>query len=475
MVAVTDGGLLFAKNSDRDANEAQLLEWHPTADHVPGEPLRCTWMSLPQVSHTHAVVLSRPWWMWGAEMGANEHGVAIGNEAVHARIPPQQEPALLGMDLLRLALQRAASATKAVETIIELLEQHGQGGNCGHLTPRHYHNSFLVADPKEAFVLETVGRMWVVQRATDVRAISNAYTIGRDYDRISPALLDYASIEGWRTGLRFDVAESLSNLRQDAANNGRARCTRSTGLLQASQGKLDVAAMIGVLRDHGAAGESDPQWHPQDAPLRTVCMHAADGERTGQTVNSMVSELQAGQAVHWVTGTAAPCLSIFKPVLPGVPLPAQGPRLKDKFDPAALWWRHEKLHRGMLADFSGHLAALHAERDALGKGFRARIAGVLADGTVADRARTVAACWAEADAAEQRWATRLLPEGAEELRPEYRAAWTSSSGAGPGSRPSGVPGSTVRAWALTWPGASGDDTTSARVRAQSASVSPTAP
>lgn len=31
-----------------------------------------------QVESTHAVVLSKPSWMWGAEMAANSEGVCIG-------------------------------------------------------------------------------------------------------------------------------------------------------------------------------------------------------------------------------------------------------------------------------------------------------------------------------------------------------------------------------------------------------------
>ncbi len=131
MVTITDDGVLFAKNSDRDPNEAQPLEWVPAADHDPDDRVVCTWIDLPQVGHTFAVLLSRPWWMWGAEMGANEHGVVIGNEAVFTRAEPGGK-ALLGMDLLRLALERADTAERAVSVMVELLERHGQGGPCSY-------------------------------------------------------------------------------------------------------------------------------------------------------------------------------------------------------------------------------------------------------------------------------------------------------------------------------------------------------
>src|SRR5690606_35942757 len=146
---------LFAKNSDRDPNEAQLLDWRPAAEHDPGSTVRCTWIEVPQVPATRAVLLSRPWWMWGAEIGANDAGVVIGNEAVFTKVH-EKEPGLLGMDLLCLALERASTAHEAVGVIVELLERHGQGGGCSFEHPRFsYDNSFIVADPNGAIVLET--------------------------------------------------------------------------------------------------------------------------------------------------------------------------------------------------------------------------------------------------------------------------------------------------------------------------------
>ena len=68
----------------------------------------------------------------GAEMGANECGVVIGNEAVWTT-QPYQNKGLLGMDLVRLGLERGESAYQALMIVIELLENYGQGGNCHHI------------------------------------------------------------------------------------------------------------------------------------------------------------------------------------------------------------------------------------------------------------------------------------------------------------------------------------------------------
>ena len=99
---------LFGKNSDRSPNEAQVTELYPARIYDGGE-VACTYRLIPQARETLGVLLSRPVWMWGAEIGVNEAGVAIGNEAVVTK-GPYGKPALTGRDLLRLALERAESA-----------------------------------------------------------------------------------------------------------------------------------------------------------------------------------------------------------------------------------------------------------------------------------------------------------------------------------------------------------------------------
>lgn len=428
------GALLFAKNSDREANEAQYLQAVARARHEKGALVRCTYISIPQVAETHAVLLSRPFWMWGAEMGANEHGVVIGNEAVFAKIAPQKEAALLGMDLVRLGLERGKSAAEALDVITGLLAAHGQGGNCAHLGRFEYHNSFLIADQSDAFVLETVGREWVAERVEATRSISNTYTIGAEFERASQGLLPQAIERGFvKDGAPFHFSDAYANRKRSAFATGMSRWCRTSELLDA-RGRHDPQSMMAILRDHGPRAARERNWRPDGVMGGSVCAHASWGpiRRFGQTTASWVAELGQGRAVHWVTGTSSPDTSIFKPVFfgpgfEGAALPDFGPPPGGTFDPATLWWGHERLHRAVLDDYAPRIRAFAGARDRLEASFVARVEALLKRGGSAEEAgRLSQAIWKEAAEAERNWLAqvrRVSPRPGQSPSLLYKMHW----------------------------------------------------
>jgi secernin len=339
VVVVADGRVLLAKNSDRDGNEAQLLEWHPARTHSPGATVRCTWIEIPDAAATHAILISRPFWMWGAEMGANAAGVAIGNEAVFTN-EPYAKTGLTGMDLVRLALERAVTAAEAVAVITDLLERHGQGGGCGHERRSFtYHSSFLIADPSEAWVLETAGRKWAVEQVrTGTRSISNGLTI--------PAFAAAHSD-------RVRTTVSACRVRRELTSRAAAR-------------DPSVAGLFAALRSHGDGRW--PYYSPVNGGMAAPCMHAAGLVTTSQTTASWVSDLRPDDAIHWATTTAAPCTSLFKPFRVTQPV-SLGPPPTDRFDERCLWWRHERLHRVALRDPARALPLFTGERDETERGW----------------------------------------------------------------------------------------------------------
>ena len=381
LVSLTDDGVLFAKNSDRDPNEAQVLRWHPAADHAAGKELACTWISIPQVAHTHAVTLSQPWWMWGAEMGANEHGVVIGNEAVFTK-RPKGEAGLLGMDLLRLALERASTAADAVQVLVKLLEHHGQGGSCSHERPDFtYHNSFLVADPNGAIVLETADTHWATE---DVRGPGRSISNGLTIDGFAAAHADR---------LRGRVAAcSLRRNRTEAS----AASSRTP------------ADLFAALRDHG--DEPSPQWSPINGALSAPCAHAGGKVTSTQTTASWVADLRA-EPLHWVTATAAPCTSLFKPVRVHQPTDLGADPI-NRFDAESVWWRHETVHRLALRDHAASTARFLAARDRTEAAWLAN-------------PPSTAAAFAQAHGLEAAWAADLAGAHLPDRRPGWlRSLWS---------------------------------------------------
>lgn len=406
---------LFAKNSDREPNEAQQVVVVPAADFAADTQLACTYITIPQARRSHRVLLSKPCWLWGAEMGANEHGVAIGNEALFTLDSrPDDPPAadgLIGMDLLRLGLERGASAAEALEVITALLERWGQGGTCGFTRDFRYDNSFLITDARETWLLETSGREWVAKRVTSPRSISNAPTLGNDWDRASDALAN--------APIKVDFAATYTDFERTLRASGVTRCARTQSLLNGA-GEVTPIALMGYLRDHGADAEA-PDWSPATAEERTVCMHASHLANAGsQTTGSMVSILEQDWQLHFITGVAAPCTAIFLPFWIDC-TPSQS-RLAParQWEDATLFWRHEALHRAILADFGKCMALWQPVRDEVEEEFVAR-AMELHDAPKPTRQAFTADCIERVHALYGEWAERFDEDKQPES--EYMHNW----------------------------------------------------
>jgi hypothetical protein len=209
------------------------------------------------------------------EHGVNDAGLAVGNEAVWTTQNPAGVPdALVGMDLVRLALERAGSARAGVEVVVDLLGRHGQGG-AGHEGGKEpYWSSFLLADPHEAFVVETSGTDHAVEQVERTRAISNRTTI--------------ASFDA-EHGLRHPLIDARVQGRLDASNACLAH------------EPISVADLQTHLRSHEGGADG---W--------TVCMHAEQATTAGMVVP--LPE-HGPRIAHVVLGS--PCRSLFVPVVIG--------------------------------------------------------------------------------------------------------------------------------------------------------------
>jgi dipeptidase len=355
------GRTTLAKNSDREPNEAQYLTRSEAADHAPGSKVHCTYIEVPQVAHTYALLGSRPWWMWGFEHGVNERGLAIGNEAVWSRVPGSLQPGLLGMDLLRLTLERAASADEGLAVMTALLEQFGQSGSTSATRRTTYHNSFIIADAASAWILETAGRHWAAKRVDDWAAISNVYTIGADYDRISAGAIEHAVAAGWfdpKAGRPFDFAAAYADTAVDFLPGCKARLVCAEARLAGFARRRQIALedVFSVLRSHDE-GDLLHDWRPGPDGESLICMHATAPDGS-ETAASMVAELPAPGHVDgpyrlWLS-LGSPCLSSFMPVW------AQSDVVEDWRQPGSnepdAWWRCEEMQRGIEQDY-GRLAA----------------------------------------------------------------------------------------------------------------------
>jgi len=339
-IATVGDATLFAKNSDRPPGECQSLCLVERALHGAVETVTCQYLTIPQARETWRVLGSRPTWLWGFEHGLNEHGVAIGNETIFARAEPAPT-GLLGMDLVRLGLERATSAPAAVEIMIELIECHGQGGSGFRDLDWPYNNSFLVADAREAWILEAAGSNWAARRCGVVDSISNQVTIGADWERLSRDAIAQAQRSGWPIAEPFDFASAYRDLEAAPPALSEGRLRRSRGLLASHQGAIDVTVLRDTLRDHDATGTRFVAGaRPEEEQFYTLCMH----QGPSRTAASLIAELPARPRAPlraWAS-FSRPCTSIFVPIFLAGTLPRELTAGSDA-PGDALWWVIDRL------------------------------------------------------------------------------------------------------------------------------------
>ena len=326
----------IAKNSDRPTGEPQPLCFYKGAEYSEGEMLKTTHLTIPQARKTYSVVGSRPYWIWGFEMGYNEKGLIIANEAEFSRMDEDSEEGLLGMDMLRLALERADSAKCAIAIITELLKKYGQKAQASMLTKRTYENTFIIADKTEIWVLETAGREWAAKKVTEKQGVSNCYSIRKEIDLMSDNLEKIAREKRWLAPCEtFDFAKAYTG-RIISQPLGVQRFRRSNKLL----GKKDIhnfSSLKNILCDHFDGELIEPRFGATAGTFLSICMHMRDfGEF--ETSASLMARIDEKLGIIARYAPCQPCLSAYIPIYM-TKMPDIMQTADRKYDNTSLWWQ----------------------------------------------------------------------------------------------------------------------------------------
>ena len=398
--ASASGLMMLGKTSDVAYFECEPFVRWEGKEHRPGTTIDLQFRKIPQVSRTYTVLGASQFWVWGGEQGINQWGVAIGNEAIftkqwrenvnRAKKGEEVERGIQGINLLRLGLERGRTAREAMEAMTALIEKYGQWGSGIAGLPdidASFDCSYLIADGKEAWILETAGRHWIARKiTTGVANISNYLTIRTRWDLCSKNLVKNAVDKGWWPADKidsFDFAKAYTDFKSTLAEN-LIRGKRVKALLEQKKGAIDVPWMFRISRDHYEDTFLEgPYFNAAIPDFLTVCMHHSPADFTwGITAATNVFILPGEEAntipvAYWAANV--PCCSCFVPFyVHGSKMPAgvdkAGKSRNIQTDPTtttvwgytpdSYWWQFDRLRMLINGDKRG------AKEEVLQFGFR---------------------------------------------------------------------------------------------------------
>ncbi len=288
--ATVDGSVFVTYTCDGEYHPH--LSRIPAADHEPGEMQEVThWNNkalgeIPYPPHTYAVVNLM-----------NDHQVSVAETTTGGRAELINSDGMLHYwQLMRLSLQRAATARQCVEIMGDLVEEYGY---------RSSGESFCIGDPHEAWIMEMTGpgkgghgAFWVALRLPDgtISAFANGGRIGTfprdDSDNClyTEQMIDYAAEKGW-----YDPAEGEFNWREAfhplTAQQKRYTATRVWSIFRRAAPSLDLSPDY----HRGIAGaEPYPLWIKPDHKLTTAEVFALMRDHYEGTPYDMTKGVDAG-------------------------------------------------------------------------------------------------------------------------------------------------------------------------------------
>ncbi len=199
--ATADGSTMITYAADSHTLYGELYN-QPAADHAPGSMRKVVdWDSgrllgeIPEVAHTYATIGNM-----------NEHGLTISESTWGGREELYNPEGIVDYgSLIYITLQRARTAREAIEIMTSLVRDYGYASEG---------ESFSIADPNEAWVMEMIGKgpgnkgaVWVARRVPDGYISGHAnharihkFPLNDPETLYSPDVIDFARSKGYFSG-----------------------------------------------------------------------------------------------------------------------------------------------------------------------------------------------------------------------------------------------------------------------------------
>jgi dipeptidase len=330
--ASADGYVIMGHNEDD--YHPQIVNHHkiPRTKHTPDEKVTLVnGGELNQIEETWAYIWSEMPGMLFSDSYLNEWGVCIASDACPSREDrPELTDGGISYMLRRLVIERAKTAREGVVLAGNLVERFGYDSSG---------RTYIICDPKEGWLFCAInGKHWMARRVPDneVAVVANTFSV-REVDLTdqknflaSADIIEYAISRGWYDPDEdgsFDFATVYADpwAAKDSGNfcrqwGGLRHITRDEVSLSQDlpfsvvpKTKLDVAAVMQILRDHYEGTElhhPSPQTEsPHKSSPRTICHETTQTSFVAQL--RRIKPLDIG-IVYWVC-MGPPCTSFYIP------------------------------------------------------------------------------------------------------------------------------------------------------------------